>query len=256
MQFIHASDDSDVRILELSRGKANALNLAMLEELIGSVGEGENDDRVRALVFCSAQPGFFSAGFDVEEVFAYDRAAMHHFFGRFMGLFQRVLRMQKPVVGALSGHAYAGGAFLALTFDVRVMAEGDYGFALNEINFGSILPSSLRRALINTVGAREATRMILTGDSIKPTKALQIGLADELVPADQVLTVALRHAHQLAQKPSGAFAFNKRALQQDLDYLDQQEPIDQFVAQWFSPECENRRRALTASVKKRSETIG
>jgi len=155
MEFVKASNDSEVRVLELSRGRANAMNLPMVEELIEAVRYAEQADGVRALVFSSAQPGFFSAGFDIEEVFAYDRAAMYHFFGRFMELFRRVLHLAKPVVGALAGHAYAGGAFLALTFDVRVMAEGDFGFALNEINFGAVLPPTLRRALINAVGPRE-----------------------------------------------------------------------------------------------------
>lgn len=253
MQFVSISDDSDVRILTLARGRANAFNAVMLEELIECVRNCEDEDAVRAIVFASTAPGFFSAGFDIEEVFAYDRGAMHRFFGRFMELFQRVLRMPKPVVGALAGHAYAGGAFLALAMDVRIMAEGDFGFALNEINFGAVLPPQLRRALINVVGAREATRMILTGDSITPTRALQVGLADELTPLDQVLNAALRHAHNLAQKPAKAFAFSKSALQRDLAYPDTAESLDEFVDQWFSPECEQRRGQLTASVKTKSQ---
>lgn len=256
MQFVNVSNDSEVRTLELSRGKANAMNLALIEELIASVDKCEKDDNVRTIVFSSAAPGFFSAGFDVQEVFAYERDAMHHFFGRFMELFRRVLLMPKPVVGALTGHAYAGGAFLALAFDVRIMAEGDFGFALNEINFGAVLPSSLRRALINVVGQREATRMIVTGDSVTPQRALSTGLADEVAPVDQVLPTALRHAHALAQKASGAFAFSKRALQRDgglLHELQKDEDLDQFVSQWFSPECADRRKALTASLKTKSQ---
>jgi len=253
MQFVKTSSDSEVRVVTLSRGKANAFNLAMIEELIESVCDAAEENAVRALVFASAQPGFFSAGFDVEEVFAYDRDAMQHFFSRFMEFFQRVLRMPKPVVGALAGHAYAGGAFLAMAVDIRIMAEGEFGFALNEINFGAILHPMLRRALINIVGAHAATRMILTGESISPSRALQIGLADEVVPMHLVLNAALQHAHQLAQKPAGAFAFSKRALQRDLEFPENEEPLEEFVAQWFSPECEQRRQALTASVKTRPQ---
>ncbi|HYG99820.1 MAG TPA: enoyl-CoA hydratase/isomerase family protein [Terriglobales bacterium] len=256
MEFVKTLQDSEVRILTLSRGKANALNLVMVEELIEAVRASEEDGDVRAVVFASAHPGFFSAGFDIEEVFAYGRDDMRHFFGRFMELFQRILRMPKPVVGALAGHAYAGGAFLALACDVRVMAEGDFGFALNEINFGAVLPPALRRALINTVGAREATRMILTGDSVKPGRALEIGLADEVVPIGQVLDAALKHAHRLTQKPPQAFAFSKRALQIDLGYPEAGETLDDFVTQWFSPECEERRRQLTASVKTKTQASG
>lgn len=254
MQFVQVSDESEVRILTLTRGKANAFNLAMVDELLDVVDAALSVDGARAIVFASAKPRFFSSGFDVEEVFAYDLPAMRHFFGRFLELFEAVLRMPKPVVGALSGHAYAGGAFLALAFDLRVMAEGDYGFALNEINFGAVLPPSLRRVLISTVGPREATRMILTGESIKPSRALEIGLADDVVPEEQVLPTALQRAHAFAQKPAAAFRFSKHALQRDLGYADpnQHPSLDEFITQWFSPECIERRQQITASLKAKS----
>ena len=97
--------------------------------------------------------------------------------------------------------------------------------------------------------------MILSGDSVTPRHALQAGLTDEVVPAEQVMSVALRHAHRLAQKPSSAFAFSKRALQRDLGYFDEEERLDDFVTQWFSPECAERRQALTASLKTKSRAI-
>lgn len=57
-----------------------------------------------------ASPRFFSGGFDVAEVFRYDRKAMTDFFGRFVDLYERLLRLPKPVVAAINGHAFAGGA--------------------------------------------------------------------------------------------------------------------------------------------------
>ena len=60
---------------------------------------------------------------------------MTAFFARFVELFERMRRLPKPVVAAMSGHAYAGGAILALACDVRVMADGA-GFALNEVDLG------------------------------------------------------------------------------------------------------------------------
>ncbi len=257
MQYLEVFDDSEIRVVQLSRGKANALNLAMVEELNSTLLQIEEDPRFRAMVFSSAAPGFFCAGFDVLEVFAYEPDAMRHFFSRFMTLFQRVLRMPKPVVGALCGHAYAGGAFLALACDVRIMAEGEFGFALNEISFGAILPPSLRHAMIATVGQHEATRIILTGESVRPERALVTGLADEVVPMNQVLPTALRHARGLAQKPQGAFALSKRALLLDAGHTDaESESLDDFVDQWFSPECTERRRALTASLRTKSQANG
>jgi 3,2-trans-enoyl-CoA isomerase len=252
MSFVLVSDDSDVRILTMSHGRANVLNLAMVDEFLTAIREAESNSRVRAVVIASAQPGFFSTGFDVEEVFAYDLNAMRLFFGRFLELFDAILRLPKPVVGAIGGHTFAGGAFLALAFDLRVFAEGDFNFALNEINFGAVLPAGIRRALIAIVGPREATRIILSGDTVNPAKALAVGLADSLVPPDELLPSAIRAAHRYAEKPPTAFAFSKRALQRDVGIQEQQESLDGFLDQWFSPECTQRRIALTAAIKSKS----
>ena len=252
MTFISAADGSEVRTITLSRGKANAMNLAMVDELLQAVQDAGADERIGAIVVASDRPGFFSAGFDVEEVFAYDREAMGHFFERFLDVFEALVKMPKPVVGAISGHAWAGGAFLALGMDIRIFGEGEFGFALNEINFGAVLPSGIRRALIAVVGGREATRIILTGESVTPTHALRFNLADAVVPVNEVLPRAIQAARQLAEKPKSAFVHTKRALQSDLGYPREREDLAEFLDQWFSPECVARRGALTAALKAKS----
>ena len=254
MEFIQVSNDSEVRIIALARGKANAMNLAMIEELLQAVVEAEADAGVRALLFCSARTGVFSGGFDVEDVFAYDIETFRHFFGRFMEFFDRTLKFPKPTVGAIGGFAYAGGAFLATSFDTRILAEGDYGIALNEINFGAVLPRILRLALQNIVGSREATRMILTGASVNPQQAFASGLADAVVPPEKLMAVSLELAHKAAQKPSNAFLLSKRALLGDAGFadLDTNESLEAFLDQWFSSECVERRKALVASLKAKS----
>ena len=255
MQFIKVHNDADVRTIAMSRGKANAMNLVMIEELNSAVTEARNDDAVRAIVISSNCPRFFSSGFDAEEVFAYDPPAMKHFFLRFIDLFDAVLRMPKTIIAAMPGHAYAGGAFLALAFDFRIMAEGEFGFAVNEINLGVMVPPSIRFSLTHIVGPREATRIMQTGDAVDPHRALKIGLADEVVPESEVLAAALKLAHVLGQKPGRIYAMNKQAIQADAGFPDHPleiEEIDDFLSQWFSPEGIARRKALVASLKARS----
>lgn len=173
--IVRLRDRNGIRILSLSNPSANALNAEMVETLLAHVAESERDDSVGGLLFESLVPGFFSAGFDVREVFAYERDAMNAFFKRFVKLYEALLRLPKPVGGALSGHTVAGGAFLALCFDVRVMAEGDYAFAVNEVKFGAIVPSAVTKLLIDAVGARIATQMILSGDPVAPRRGLRSG---------------------------------------------------------------------------------
>lgn len=252
--IVESRDAAGIRILRLSHPKANALNAEMVENLLARVQEAARDESIAGLLFESSQPGFFSAGFDLREVFGYERPAMRAFFTRFVELYEALLRLPKPVGGALSGHTVAGGAFLALCFDVRVMADGDLAFAVNEVTFGAIVPTAVTRLLIDAVGARIASRMILSGEAVNPKRALEIGLVDAVVPPSDVTTVTLRLVGELAKKPRGAFGLAKRKLHEDLGHLRTSEDpaaIDEFLDQWFSPECASLRRKVAAEVLKR-----
>jgi enoyl-CoA hydratase/carnithine racemase len=252
--IVEARDDAGIRVLRLARPKANAINAALVEALIAHLDAAARDDGVGGVLLESSQPGFFSAGFDLQEVFAYERPQMHAFFTRFVTLYERLLRLPKPVGGALSGHTVAGGAFLALCFDVRVLADGDFRFGVNEVTFGAIVPTAVTRLLIDVVGPRIATQMILSGEMVNPRRALEIGLVDAVVPAADVTRETLKHVSRLASKPRGAFGLAKRKLHEDLGHLaTSQDPraIEEFLDQWFSLECVALRRKIADDVLKR-----
>jgi enoyl-CoA hydratase/carnithine racemase len=257
MGFVKVADDGEVRVVTLARGKANALNFGFVEELAEAVERCHSDPAVRSIVFASAAPRFFSAGFDTTEVFGYDAATMRRFLVAFMDLYEGVLHLPKPVVGALPGHTYAGGAFLALAFDERVAADGAYGFAVNEINLGVILPACVRRMLVSAVGLHQASRMVLTGDSVTSRRALEIGLVDQLVAESDVLSVAVAHAHALASKSSAAYALTKRGLHEAAGHIGaspDRDSVDEFLALWVSPDSVERRQVVAESLKTRSQS--
>ena len=158
--------------------------------------------------------GSSRSGFDIREVFAYDRDGMTAFFGRFIDLYESLFHFPKPVVAALSGHTFAGGAILAIACDFRIMAEGDFGFALNEINLGLSLSPTMRRMLVNAVGPVHAREVMLVGEPLTPARALEIGLARELAPAGQVRDRAIACARFLAKKPPAAYGQMKRSLRE------------------------------------------
>ena len=76
MEHLLSERNGNLSILTLARGKANALNYALVEELCGAVAAAAADDSVRGLVLASGRPRFFSGGFDIREVFTYDRDGM------------------------------------------------------------------------------------------------------------------------------------------------------------------------------------
>jgi enoyl-CoA hydratase/carnithine racemase len=251
VEHIQSERDGDLAILTLSRGKANALNYALVDELYIAVAAAAADGSVRGLVLSSDRPRFFSSGFDIREVFTYDRDGMAAFFGRFIDLYESLYRFPKPVVAALGGHTFAGGAILAIACDFRIMAEGDFGFALNEINLGLALSPTIRRMLADAVGVARGREILLFGDPIAPARALEIGLVRELAPADQVRDRAIACARLLAAKPPAAYREIKRSLRESggsQDTHTDRTTLSQFLDMWFSAEAQDARRAVAARV--------
>jgi Delta3-Delta2-enoyl-CoA isomerase len=251
MEHIQSERHGNLSILTLSRGKANALNYALVDELFGAVTGAAADDSVRGLVLASDRPRFFSSGFDIREVFGYDREGMAAFFGRFIDLYERLYRFPKPVVAALSGHTFAGGAILAIACDFRIMAEGEFGFALNEINLGLALSPTIRRMLADAVGVSRAREVLLFGEPLTPARALEIGLVRELAPAEEVRHRAIACADFLAAKPSTAYREIKRSLREfggREDTHTDRSTLSQFIDMWFSEEAQGARRAVAAKM--------
>jgi len=251
MENIKSDIDNGILVITLARGKANALDWKMIEELNQALSRAGSDSAVRGVVLASGSPRFFSAGFDVAEVFGYDRAKMGEFFGRFIDLYEGLYKLPKPVVAAIGGHAYAGGAVLGLTADYRVVAEGDYGFALNEINLGVAVTPGMIRMAVDAVGYKNACQLVLTGKSVSPEEALGIGLAASLVKPILLLDRSLELAHSLADKPPAAFGSVKshlRGLAGSKAGTSDRQDLAGFLDSWFSPDAEVRKRALVESL--------
>lgn len=253
MEYIKTEADDGLLIVTMSRPKANALNSPMVDELNRIVEDARKNDSVRALVLASDRPAFFSGGFDVIEVFQFDREAMYEFFGRFIDLYEGLIDLPKPVVAAVNGHAYAGGAVLALSSDARVMAEGEYGIALNEVNIGIVLPPGMIRMAMRAAGINAARELVVEGRILKPRESLETGLACELADPQAVVKRAVAKARSLAGKPSLTYGGVKRLFNEAVGLppaASDRAALDSFIEHWFSPECLQHRQALIDSLKK------
>jgi len=253
VEHLQLERDGRVLVATMARGKANALNAALVDELIDVVVRVRDDDSVGALVIASANPRLFSAGLDFGEVFLYDDERMTRFFERFVQMLDEVRTVPKGVVAAVTGHAIAGGALIALASDFRIMAEGEFGFALNEVDLGLVLPAEAARWLVPPLGGA-AREVLLGGLPISPQRALSVGLATSVVPPDQVRERAVALARTLSEKPPHAFAAIKQAVNEATGGVPgpgtRRGFVDEFMRFWTGAESRQRRQALAASMKK------
>lgn len=248
--MIRSEDQAEVRVLYLARNRANALNEELLAALSDAVERAAADASVRALVLASDSQQVFCAGFDVQEVFAYERPRMLGFFTRFVRTFERLRSLPKPVVCALTGHAYAGGAILALAADLRVMAEKAL-ISVNEVDLAVSLPVPMIAALGACATPELARTMLLGGDEVGAARARAGGLVSDVLPAGDVLARAVERARWLGRKPPEAFRVHKLALDVLQGRAVTPEELQLTIDAWFSEEATERRRVLTLRLAER-----
>ena len=244
--FPHEHDITEIR---LNRPPVNALDTALLVALREAFEQAPANGQ-RGLVLSGAQ-GLFSAGVDIPALLALDRDGVHRFWREFFALCSTLARLPIPIVAAITGHAPAGGAVLALFCDYRVMAQGPYRIGLNEVQVGLIVPDSIQHALRRVVGTYRAERLLVSGAMIESDAALACGFVDELTVAEQVTTRALHWLGELLALPSQAMLSTRALARADLiaavdpDTL----PLDDFIDAYFQPEAQATLQQLVARLK-------
>jgi enoyl-CoA hydratase/carnithine racemase len=243
--MILTTDHGAVRELRLNRPPANAFSPELIVALKQAV-EAAPQEGARALVLSGA-PGRFSGGLDVPLLLRLDRAAIAALWGDFYGLLRGLALSPIPIAAAIAGHATAGGTVLPLFCDYRVAAQGDWKLGLNEVQVGLPLPPVIFAGLKRLVGVHQAERLAVGGLLISPDEAARIGLVDEVVPLDQVVSRALEWSRSLLALPVDAMAVTRRRARADLfeifaKPLDSER--DEAVANWWSAEAQTTLRVL------------
>lgn len=254
MQHLTLDREEGILVITMTRGKANALTCEMVDELQQALNHARVDDRTHGVVLTSGLPKIFCGGFDVDEVFRYAPEKLTSYMARFIRVFDTLRTLPKPAVAGISGHSYGGGSILSLACDERLMAEGDFQFALNEVTLGVVLPARMVQAMASVVPGATARQMFLEGHAYRAPDALRHGIVEELVPAGNVRHRALTLARQLASKPPRAFAAHKQALVEaggGPAYTPDEiaAMAAEFSAVWFDEECQCHRDLLVSRLQ-------
>lgn len=208
-------DDDGVATIRLDRPPMNALSAQVQDELGACAHEASTRGDVRAVVVYGG-PKIFAAGADVKEMADWSyRDAVDRSVGLQAG-FTAVARIPHPTIAAITGYALGGGCELALCCDLRVVGD-NARLGQPEILLGIIPGGGGTQRLARAVGASRAKEMMITGRQVKADEALRIGLADEVVPNDDLHGRALALAAEVAKGALQAQALTKRAVDEGLD---------------------------------------
>lgn len=245
---VRVEDRDGVRVVLLSRGKANALETDFCAAIDRAALEAQEDPAIRAIVLTSTSPKIFCGGFDLAVLAHADADTFGRFIRTFESLFFDLFLLGKPLVAALTGHAVAGGALLAGTADFRFAAEGPGRIGLPEANLGVHVPRYCLEALRVAVGERALARWAFGGDTIPFAEAIELGGLDRLVPPERLLPEAEVFARQLGEAPSEVYAAIKRDLRSAAAERARDVLVDgrkAFVDSWFS---ETGQRGIAATL--------
>ncbi|MFH0821910.1 MAG: enoyl-CoA hydratase/isomerase family protein [Pseudomonadota bacterium] len=238
MNSVSKAVKNGVATLTLGRGKVNAINEGLTEELRSVLDELADASEIKAVVLTGSGT-FFSFGLDVPEFLGYSKSDFIRFCTKFSDLYTYLFLHPKPVIASINGHAVGGGCIIATACDYRVMVTGQAKISLPEINFGSSLFPGSVDMLQYCVGSRKAELFSYTGAMLSAEEAENIGLADMVAgPLEQATGVAGKAA-EFAARFGPAFSSIKKLLREDVaDAMRRRDSLyrDELVDIWYSKE--------------------
>ena len=165
----------------------------------------ESDCGQGAALVLTGTDKFFCNGLNLETVMALTPGEMQLFGQRMAEIHSRFLVLPCPTVAAVNGHAFAGGAFLALSCDYRLMREDRGWFSVSEVDVGVPVPAPMMGILQGKLPANTARDALLTGKRYTADEAIAAGIADGKAAAESLLDEAKALASQLGTKEPGIF---------------------------------------------------
>jgi enoyl-CoA hydratase len=179
-----------IATVNMDDGKMNVMSMRMMSELNAALDQAVTD---QAVVILAGRGGVFSAGFDLSVLTAGGDAALTMLMTG-LKLVERLLTYPTPVVIACSGHALAMGAFLVLSADYRIGADGAFKIGTNEVAIGMTMPMAGVEICRQRLAPAFFNRAVINAEIFNPTTALTAGFLDRVVP----LAELAEHAHGTA----------------------------------------------------------
>lgn len=249
------SEAEGVATIRLNRPeRLNALTFDSYAELRDTFAALRDRDSVRSVLLTGTGRAFCSGG-DVKDIigrlFGVSDAELLAFTRMTCDLIENMRRLEKPIIGALNGTTCGAGAVMAVACDLRVAADtAKIAFLFTKVGLcGADMGAAW--LLPRIVGMGHATELLMRGEFISAQRAAEIGLYNQVVPAEELEAVAGRIAAELAAGPSMGLAMTKRMLNAEAS-MTLGEAMQ--AEGWIQAECMKHpdyREAYEAFVEKR-----
>jgi enoyl-CoA hydratase len=205
---IEVERDDPIAVVLLNRPKQlNALSDALMDELVSTLRELDEDREIRCIVLGGSERAF-AAGADIGELA--QASAIELYYARRVERWDEIRSLWTPLVAAVSGFCLGGGCELAMSCDLIVASE-TAKFGQPETSLGIIPGAGGTQRLTRAVGKALAMDMILSGRMLSAREALAAGLVARVVQREAWLVEAKRVAREIASKGPVATRLAKEA---------------------------------------------
>lgn len=247
-ELILITREEPIAVVRLNRPQAlNALNGAVMKQVTDTLDELDRDDSIRCIVITGNERAF-AAGADIKDM---AQATPVEMLARnWIAYWDRIKKVSKPIIAAVSGFALGGGCELAMACDIIIASESAQ-FGQPEINLGVMPGAGGTQRLTRALGKSKAMEMVLTGRPISAREAEARGLVSRVVPVEMYLEEAKSLAREIASKAPIAVRLAKESVSKAFETslgegLDYERKLFYFL---FS--TQDQREGMQAFVEKR-----
>ena len=204
--------DAGIATISFNRPKAlNAINAALLEEFSQALDEIAADEDIRVLVLTGAGDKSFVAGADINKLAACNVLTSKNFARKGHDTLIKLQELPIVVIAAVNGFALGGGTEIAIACDF-IYASENAKFGQPEINLGLIPGFGGTQRLPRLIGMNMAKELVFTGKMISAAEAEKIGLANKVVPQEQLMDEVMKTAREIASKGKVSLRAAKQAI--------------------------------------------
>lgn len=199
MSIIKTIEDQ-ICIVTIDRESAlNALNIAVMDGLTDVINQHQSDSNIKGMIITGSGAKAFAAGADISEFSSLNQIEGRRMSEKGQSLFDRIEKLDYPVIAAVNGFALGGGCELAMACHLRI-AGRHARFGQPEVNLGLIPGYGGTQRLVRYIGRGKALELMLTADMINADEAWRLGLVNQIVDSGTEVSAAKLLIEKIATK--------------------------------------------------------
>lgn len=204
MEFVTVTKNNGISEIHLHAGKGNSYDFDVYREINAAIDEVRLDNDIHTAILMSDVVKFFSVGANINFLRSAEPRYKTQFCLFCNETLDKIARSPQIFIAMIEGHCVGGGLEMALACDLRFAADGDFQIGLPEVTLGVLPGTGGTQRMARLIGPSKALDLCITGRTLSPQEALQIGLVDKVYSVEEIREKTMEYAHGLCDSATYA----------------------------------------------------